>query len=136
VLFLLTTHKTRLDQLVIRHRKRPATTSTLAKTARQAFGPNPEKDLPIPKFVDDYNHYMGYVDQADQRQASNPGLRRIRRGGWHAVWNFIFNVILVNSFLLSDYKTVYMQSIRSYSTSLILNINRYISSGLICKRHC
>jgi len=79
---------------------------------------------------------MGYVDQADQRRASNPGLRRIRRGGWHALWNFIFNVTLVNSFLLSDYKTVYMQSIRSYSTSLILNINRYIGSGLICKRHC
>ena len=34
VLFLLTTHKTGPDQLVIRHRKRPATTSTSAKTAR------------------------------------------------------------------------------------------------------
>lgn len=81
VLFLSTTHETGPDQLVIRHRKRPPTTSTSAKTSRQAFGPDPKKDLPIPKFVDDYNHYMGYVDQADQLQASNPGLRGIKRGG-------------------------------------------------------
>jgi len=76
------------------------------KTARKPFGSEPVKDLPIPKFIDDYNHYMGQVDQADQRRASNPGLRRIKRGGWHALWNFIFNVTLVNSFLLSDYKEV------------------------------
>ena len=49
---------------------------------------------------------MSYVDQADQLRATNPGLRRIRHGGWHALWNFIFNVTLVNSFLLSDYKEV------------------------------
>jgi hypothetical protein len=106
VLFLSTTHETGLDQIVIRHRKRPTTTSTSAKTARKPFGSEPEKDLPIPKFVDDYNHYMGYVDRADQLRATNPGLRRIRHGGWHALWNIIFNVTLVNSFLLSDYKEV------------------------------
>jgi hypothetical protein len=113
VLFLSTTHQTGLDQVVIRHRKRPATTSTSAKTARKAFGSEPEKDLPIPKFVDDYNHYMGYVDQADQLRATNPGLRRVKRGGWHALWNFIFNVTLVNSFLLSDYKEVSVFIIKS-----------------------
>jgi Transposase IS4 len=59
VLFLSTTHETGQDQVVIRHRKRPALTSTSAKTARKAFGSEPEKDLPIPKFIDDYNHYMG-----------------------------------------------------------------------------
>ena len=78
VLFLSTTHQTSPDQVIIRHRKRPATTSTSAKTARKAFGSEPEKDLPIPKFVDDYNHYMGYVDRADQLRATNPGLRRVK----------------------------------------------------------
>jgi hypothetical protein len=106
VLFLSTTYKTSLDQVVIQYRKRPATTSTSAKTARKAFRSEPEKDLPIPKFVDDYNHYMGYVDQADQLRATNPSLHRVKHGGWHALWNFIFNVMLVNSFLLSDYKEV------------------------------
>jgi len=107
VLFLSTTHPIPgPDQLIIRNRKRPSKTSTSAKTARKPFGSEPTKNLPIPKFVDDYNHYMGQVDQADQLRASNPGLRRVRRGGWHALWNFIFNVTLVNSFLLSDYKKV------------------------------
>jgi hypothetical protein len=110
VLFLSTTHETGPDQVVVRHRKRPATTSTSAKTARAPFGSKPSKDLPIPKFVDDYNHYMGYVDRADQLRATNPGLRRIRHGGWHALWNFIFNVTLVNSYLLSDYKDVRIYS--------------------------
>jgi hypothetical protein len=116
VLFLSTTHETGPDQLVIRHRKRPSTKSTSAKTAHQAFGPDLEKDLPIPKFVDDYNHYMGSVDQADQLRSSNSGLRRIKHSSWHALWNFIFNVTLVNSFLLSDYKTASIQSIRPYNT--------------------
>ena len=48
---------------------------------------------------------MGQVDQANQLRSYNPGLRRIRRGGWHALWNFIFNVVLVNSYLLSSYKS-------------------------------
>jgi hypothetical protein len=111
VLFLSTTHETGPDQIVVRHRKWPATTSTSAKTACKPFGSESEKDLPILKFVDDYNHYMSYVDQAYQLRATNPGLRRIRSGGWHALWNFIFNVTLVNSFLLSDYKEVSLFSL-------------------------
>jgi hypothetical protein len=104
VLFLSTTHKTGPDQVVIWYRKRLATTSTLTKTAWKAFGSEPEKNLPILKFVNDYNYYMGYVDQADQLRATNPGLRPIRKGGWHPLWNFIFNGTLMNSFLLSEYK--------------------------------
>jgi hypothetical protein len=60
---------------------------------------------------------MGYVDQADQRQATNPGLRRIKRGGWHTLWNFIFNVTLVDSFLLSDYKEVSLFSLELLRTA-------------------
>jgi hypothetical protein len=48
---------------------------------------------------------MGQVDQADQLRSYNPGLRRIRRGGWHALWNFIFNVVLVNCYRLSSFKS-------------------------------
>jgi hypothetical protein len=105
VLFLSTTHGT--PDLIFRHRKRPSTTSTSARTARAVFGSEHSKDLPIPTFIDDYNHYMGQVDQADQLRATNPGLRRIRRGGWQALWHFLFNTTLVNSFLLSGYKNPY-----------------------------
>ncbi len=105
VLFLSTTHGT--PDLITRHRKRPSTTSTSARTARAVFGSEYSKDLPIPTFIDNYNHYMGQVDQADQLRATNPGFRQIRRGGWQALWHFLFNVTLVNSFLLSQYKDPY-----------------------------
>jgi hypothetical protein len=59
----------------------------------------------IPDLVDDYNYNMGAFDLVDQLRASNPGVRRIRRGGWHALWLFIFNVVLCNSYLLSSIKT-------------------------------
>jgi hypothetical protein len=90
--------------MIIRNRKRPSSTSTSAKTACRAFGSEPRKDLPIPKFVDNYNHLMNQVDIADQLRATNPGNRPIRRGGWHALWNFLFHVTIVNSYLLSDYE--------------------------------
>jgi hypothetical protein len=104
VLFLSTTSNP-TDSIVIRNRKRPSSTSTSAKTARKAFGSEPTKDLPIPKFVDDYNHLMNQVDIADQLRATNPGNRRIKTGGWHALWNFLFYVTIVNSYLLSDYES-------------------------------
>jgi hypothetical protein len=91
----------------LRHRKRPSTTSTSARTARAVFGAKSSKDLPIPQFVDNYNYHMGQVDQADQLRATNAGFRPIRRGGWHALWHFIFNVTLVNSYLLSGFKDQY-----------------------------
>jgi Transposase IS4 len=55
VLFLSTTSNP-VDSIVIRNRKRPSSTSTSAKIARKVFGSEPRKDLPIPKFVDDYNY--------------------------------------------------------------------------------
>jgi hypothetical protein len=42
------------------------------------------------------------VDRADQLRANNPGTRQVRRGGWHALWLFMFNVVLCNSYLLSS----------------------------------
>jgi hypothetical protein len=46
---------------------------------------------------------MGQVDLADQYRAGNLGLCRIRHGGWHALFRFLFNTVLVNSYLLSSY---------------------------------
>jgi hypothetical protein len=103
VLFLSTTSSDEIS-MVIRNRKRPSTTSTSAKTARKPFGSEPRKDLPIPKFVDDYNHLMNQVDVGDQLRSTNPGNRRNKRGGWHALWNFLFHVTIVNSYLLSGYE--------------------------------
>ena len=83
ILFLSTTHG--MADTIMRKWKRPSTTSTSAKTARKPFGAHSQMELPIPIFIDHYNHCMGQVDQADQLRSYNPGLRRIRRGGWHAL---------------------------------------------------
>ena len=88
-------------ETVLRNRKRPSKTSTSARTARVPFGDQARKELPIPKFIDQYNHNMNDVDQGDQLQASYPGLRRCRRGGWQSLFVFLLNTVLVNSYLLS-----------------------------------
>jgi hypothetical protein len=93
------------ENSVLRLRKCLGTTSTSAKTARKAFHSKNEMPMLILNLVDDYNHNMGAVDRADQLRATDPGVRRIRRGGWHALWLFMFNVVLCNSYLLSSIKT-------------------------------
>jgi len=90
-------------ELIVRTRKRPKATSTAARSAWIEFGSNIYKNLAIPRLIDEYNHKMGQVDLADQYRANNPGRRRIRRGGWHAIWKFIYNTALVNSYLLSSW---------------------------------
>jgi hypothetical protein len=101
VLFLSTTTSDP-NIMVIQNRERPSLTSSSTKTARKPFGSEPRKDLPIPKFVNDYNHLMNQVDIADQLRSSNAGNRRIRRGGWHALWNFLFYVTIVETLQRKD----------------------------------
>lgn len=90
-------------ELIVRNRKRPKATSTAARAVRDEFGSATTKKLAIPRAIDEYNYLMGQVDRGDQFRAGNPGLRRIRRGGWHALWRFLYNVVLCNSYLLSSY---------------------------------
>ena len=58
----------RIDQ-ILRLRKRPGITSTNAKTSRKVFSNQTIKELLIPKFINNYNYYIGAVDQADQSRS-------------------------------------------------------------------
>jgi hypothetical protein len=84
-----------------RKRKRPAATSTSAKTARIPFGNQPMKMLQIPCLIDRYNNSMNGVDIGDQLRAEFESGRRIRRGGHQALtYLFLLEVVVTNAFLL------------------------------------
>ncbi|CAB4385768.1 unnamed protein product [Rhizophagus irregularis] len=54
------------ENQIERIRRRPRETSTNAVNVRAVFGTASKKSLPIPIVIDDYNHFMGGVDIADQ----------------------------------------------------------------------
>ena len=88
------------EPVVMNLRKRPKSTSSKAKTARAPFGSNYTQILPIQQFNDSYNHNMNHVDQADQLRCYSESLRHNFKG-WKALFQFIFNIALVNAYLLS-----------------------------------
>ena len=65
------------------------------------FGDIHEKELPIPEHIEGYNYKIGAIDRGNQLKAYNPGLRPIYRGGWQALFHWLINIVLVNSYLLS-----------------------------------
>jgi hypothetical protein len=59
-----------IEPKIKRLRRRPKKTALNARITREPFGEAPIKTLPIPQFIDDYNHYMGGIDQANQLRAA------------------------------------------------------------------
>ena len=59
-----------IEPKIFQMRKRPKKTASNARITREPFGDKPTKILAIPTFIDDYNHYMGGVDQANQLRAA------------------------------------------------------------------
>jgi hypothetical protein len=60
----------RIEPKTFHMRKRPKKTASNAKIIREPFRDNPTKILPIPTFIDDYNHYIEGIDQSNQLRAS------------------------------------------------------------------
>ena len=54
------------DDFRERVRKRPAKTSINGRIIRKVFGDEYTKDLLIPRFINNYNQYMGGVNLANQ----------------------------------------------------------------------
>jgi hypothetical protein len=99
---------------VVRNRKRPKGTSTSAAITKQPFymftPPIGCKEpyehtrlLPIPSAIDDYNHYMGGVDIADQLRA---GFSTHQRGfkPWRPLFYWLLDSAIINAFRLSEHQ--------------------------------
>jgi hypothetical protein len=55
----------RITPKVFRMRKRPKKTASNARITCKPFRDLPQQILAIPTFIDDYNHYIGGLDQSN-----------------------------------------------------------------------
>jgi hypothetical protein len=53
----------------------------------------------IPRFIDDYNYYMGGVDIANQHRAAYKTYTRTYRSWW-PLWNWCLDVGIINAWKL------------------------------------
>jgi hypothetical protein len=60
----------RLEPKIFRIRKRPKKTTSNARITREPFGELLQRILAISTFIDDYNYYIGGIDQLNQLRAS------------------------------------------------------------------
>ena len=84
-----------------RLRRRPAKTATNARTSRAMFGHDESrKELPIPEFIDQYNHYMNGVDNADQLRCYY-NTQRVHFKSWKPLWHFLLDTTITNSYKIA-----------------------------------
>ena len=85
-------------------RRRPAKTSTNGRIVRQAFGDKHAKEMQIPCFIDDYNHYMGGVDLANQYREPYETHRTTYRTWW-PLFYWLIDVACINGYRLYQLRT-------------------------------
>ena len=78
---------------VVRTRKRPSNAQVYIT---ELWGDAPYKNLRIPVAIDDYNHYMGGVDQADQARSYYTRHTRQYRT-WKPLFIFLLQTSLSNA---------------------------------------
>jgi hypothetical protein len=120
VLFSSTVHDG--HSTVVRPRKRPhnATQKEIATT----WGSCHVKDKPIPTAIDDYNHHMGAVDQADQSRKVYNRRTRQRR-----TWKPLFKFLLQSS--VCNAAKLWIKTRSSSQRSEPLNFRLDVALGLL-----
>ena len=106
VLFMTTVDQA--GDTIERLRRRPAATATNARTSRAEFGEAVVKLLPVPVFINKYNHFMNGVDQADQLR-SYYTTQRIHVKNWKPGWHYLLDTTITNA-----YKAVYCTPEKPY----------------------
>jgi Transposase IS4 len=90
-------------------RKRPAKTSTNGRIVRRVFGDEHTKQLPIPRFIDDYNQYMGGIDLANQYREAYETHRPTCRTWW-PLFCWLIDVACINAYKLHQLHAVSMST--------------------------
>ena len=99
VTMLSTIHEINGNNRIERMRRRPRETSTNAVKVRAIFGTASKKSLPIPCVIDDYNHFMGGVDIADQLRGYYGTQLPVRRT-WIPLFFWLLDTSIINSYLI------------------------------------
>src|SRR5215213_743385 len=87
------------ENRIERNRRRPRETSTNATKVRAVFGNASKKSLPIPVVIDDYNHFIGGVDIADQLRGYYGTQLPVRRT-WMPLFFWLLDTAIINSYLI------------------------------------
>jgi hypothetical protein len=89
----------KIGDYVERERQRPQITSTNGALVRREFGDQAIKNMLIPRFIDDYNNYMGAVDIANQHRAAYETYMKTFRSWW-PLWNWCLDIGIINAWKL------------------------------------
>ena len=92
-----TLHK--VGNKIRRLRRRPRLTEKNKNHVREIWGKEGTKEIEIPTIIDDYNHWMGGVDLADQRIAYYQPDMRCRRN-WIPMFVQVLSIIRSNSYVV------------------------------------
>ncbi len=87
------------ENRIERVRHRPREISTNATKVWKVFGAASKKSLPIPIIIDDYNHFMGRVDIADQLRRYYAIQLPVRRT-WMPLFFWLLDTVIINSYLI------------------------------------
>ena len=90
----------RVEDRIQRTRRCPRITSENQRILNPVFKGLPFKDLFIPRAIDDYNHHMKSVDQADALRANFTCHRAHNYRTWWPLFYFLVDVSCVNAYLL------------------------------------
>jgi Transposase IS4 len=99
ILICSTVYKASEEYTIVRSRRRPQLTSTNGPLVRKVFGNESCKSLPIPVFIDDYNHFIGSVNIADQFRIYY-STQRIAFRSWYPLFFWILNTAILNIYLI------------------------------------
>jgi hypothetical protein len=120
------------DEYTVRQRTRHRNNTTVQEAFPDGIY---TRKLEMPSLYADYNDNMDGIDVFDHLRSTNPMHRRQCLGGWRALFNFLITVPLVNSYLLSGFRSTVPPLLQSeFRRQLILALLYRGEDLTKCKR--